>query len=39
VNVADIPYQHLVSAARVTNGHIYDIHAGRTRPTKTRPLQ
>lgn len=37
VNVADIPYRQLVAAARRTNSRIYDIHAGRSKPTELQP--
>ena len=37
VNVADIPYRHLVRAARETNSRIYEIHAGLTPPFAQQP--
>ena len=38
VNVADVPYKHLVNAARETNLKIYEIHAGSRPATVKQPL-
>jgi hypothetical protein len=39
VNVADIPYQDLVDAAREANSRIYEIHAGKAAPVSVPPEQ